>query len=225
MRSALIVSPHLDDAVLSCGQFLAGRPDVIVATVFAGIPEDTITTAYDRKCGFELSHEAMATRRREDEVAVMLLGGQHVHLPHLDDQYQLYDSRGGEPPENQVATVAKSLRNVVRKFRPEFIVGPVGIQHPDHEVVRDAVLTLDEDVPLYLYEELPYRVNTPELVAPVLAGIHERTGRTLELTFIGDGPLDRKLQALWCYRTQMHLPEFANPALFTVPERFWHVAS
>ena len=31
MDPALIVSPHLDDAVLSCGQFLAGRPVVIVA--------------------------------------------------------------------------------------------------------------------------------------------------------------------------------------------------
>lgn len=225
MRPVLIVSPHLDDAVLSCGQFLAGRRDVVVATVFAGSPEETVATGYDRKCGFDHSHEAMATRRREDEVAVMLLNGQHVHLPFLDDQYQLIDSRGGESPGDQVTAIACSLRRIIRKFRPEFIVGPVGLQHPDHEVTREAVLTLDRDVPLYLYEELPYRVNSPELVGPTLQQIHESTGRVLELTFIGDGPLDRKLQAVWCYRTQMQLPEFANPALFTVPERFWHVAA
>jgi len=34
----LVVSPHLDDAVLSCGRLLAGRPGSVVATVFAGVP-------------------------------------------------------------------------------------------------------------------------------------------------------------------------------------------
>ena len=35
MRAILAISSHLDDCVLSMGQFLAGRPDVTVATVFA----------------------------------------------------------------------------------------------------------------------------------------------------------------------------------------------
>lgn len=34
----LVVSPHLDDAVLSCGCWLASRPGAAVVTVFAGRP-------------------------------------------------------------------------------------------------------------------------------------------------------------------------------------------
>jgi hypothetical protein len=53
MRAALVISPHLDDAILSAGQFLVGRPHVTVATVFAGTPPTTdVLTSYDRSCGF-----------------------------------------------------------------------------------------------------------------------------------------------------------------------------
>jgi hypothetical protein len=31
VRAVLVASAHLDDAVLSCGQFLGGRPGVTVA--------------------------------------------------------------------------------------------------------------------------------------------------------------------------------------------------
>ena len=36
MKPVLVVSPHLDDAVYSAGQFLAGRPGAVVVTMFAG---------------------------------------------------------------------------------------------------------------------------------------------------------------------------------------------
>jgi LmbE family N-acetylglucosaminyl deacetylase len=35
----VILSPHLDDAVWSCFSLLAREQDVVVATVFAGIPD------------------------------------------------------------------------------------------------------------------------------------------------------------------------------------------
>jgi hypothetical protein len=35
----VVLSPHLDDAVLSVGRFLAANPGTVVITVFAGIPD------------------------------------------------------------------------------------------------------------------------------------------------------------------------------------------
>lgn len=32
-----------------------------------------------------------------------------------------------------------------------------------------------------------------------------------------------KMDALWCYRSQLHLPEFANRHELLVAERFWRV--
>ena len=52
----VVLSPHLDDAVLSVGRFLAASPGTVVITVFAGIPGGLGLTRYDRSCGF-------ATRR------------------------------------------------------------------------------------------------------------------------------------------------------------------
>jgi hypothetical protein len=46
----------------------------------------------------------------------------------------------------------------------------------------------------------------------------------LELGFIGTGSIDKKMDALWCYRSQMGLPEFANRHELLVGERFWHVS-
>jgi hypothetical protein len=38
--SAVILSPHLDDAVLSCWHLLTGPGEVEVINVFAGVPAD-----------------------------------------------------------------------------------------------------------------------------------------------------------------------------------------
>ncbi len=38
LARVVVVSPHLDDAVLGCGQLLAAWPGATVVTVFAGKP-------------------------------------------------------------------------------------------------------------------------------------------------------------------------------------------
>ena len=65
MQPALIVSPHLDDAVLSVGQVMAGRPDMTVATVFSGVPRRCgpgDLTTYDRDCGFTSAAKAISVK-------------------------------------------------------------------------------------------------------------------------------------------------------------------
>ena len=57
-----IVSPHLDDAVLGCGRFMAAHPGVTVVTVFAGNPP-----AYpDVRCGYWDVQSGLRARRRRD---------------------------------------------------------------------------------------------------------------------------------------------------------------
>jgi LmbE family N-acetylglucosaminyl deacetylase len=209
---ALVVSPHLDDAVLSAGQFLAGAPGAVVVTMLAGAPDPPVTTPWDLKSGFETSQEAIAARRAEDAAALALLKATPVHLDFLDGQYAPVDS----------AAMAETLTELVAQHRPAFVVGPLGVHHCDHESVRDAVLAAELDVPLWLYEDLPYRVYTPEAAAAVVETIRRR-GYAMELGFIGSGPAASKTLALWCYRSQMRHPEFDNIHSMLVPERFWRV--
>lgn len=215
MRVILAVSSHLDDAILSVGQFLGGRPDCVVATVFTATPPNsTVLTSYDLSCGFKSAEEAMANRRREDIEALSVLGATHRHLDFLDSQYGF---------KLDTAELVKQIRHLIEELDPEFVVIPLGISHPDHEAVRDAVLeaTGDTDAspPVWAYEDLPARVLWPEVVHRVVHNLGKR-GISLDLGFVGTGPEAAKLNALWCYRSQMGLPEFENRHCLLVAERF-----
>jgi LmbE family N-acetylglucosaminyl deacetylase len=215
MRAALVASPHLDDAVLSAGQLLAGRPDMIVVTVFAGQPRaKNVLTTYDRTCGFGSSREAVLARQAEDREALAILGANPVHLKFVDHQY-------GQPMDQE--QIAQAIRAKVELYEPEFVAGPLGLGHPDHELVREAVLdaVLDSDTPLWLYEDTPTRITSPELVPRALQAVSARQAM-VELGFVGDGSLEKKAAALWSYRTQ--LPLFPNYHTLLCPERFWKVS-
>jgi LmbE family N-acetylglucosaminyl deacetylase len=216
MRAVLIISPHFDDAILSAGQFIAGRPDCVVATVLAGTPPTkSVLTNYDAVTGFKSATEAMDARRAEDLEAMSVLQAKARHLDSVDSQYGCRF----EPEE-----VIAQLRELIDELDPEFIVGPLGLVHPDHEAVRDALLeAVKASEALWLYEDLPARVQHPESVHKAVGNLAKR-GISLELGFIGTGAVARKMDALWSYRSQMGLPEFANRHELLVSERFWRVS-
>ena len=84
----LVISPHLDDAVLSCGALLAAHRGAVVATVFAGVPRDPRQrTEWDARSGFADAAEALAARRAEDAAALAELGAAPRWLDFRDDQY------------------------------------------------------------------------------------------------------------------------------------------
>jgi LmbE family N-acetylglucosaminyl deacetylase len=216
MRIILAVSSHLDDAVLSAGQFIGGRPDAVVATVFAGTPDThTVLTSYDVSCGFKTAQEAMESRRQEDIEALSVLGATHRHLDFLDSQYGF---------KLGTAELVKQLKTLIKELDPEFVLANLGCAHPDHIAVRKAVLeaTRDSTVPVWLYEDLPARVLWPESVTEALDALH-KDGYSTDLGFIGTGSAALKMNALWAYRSQLLLPEFENRHCLLVPERFWEV--
>src|SRR3972149_1310758 len=94
MALRVYLSPHLDDAVFSCGGLIArqssGGDDVQVVTIFAGDPPvgELPPFAYElhRRWGGEGS--PMGLRRAEDHVACGRLGASVVHLPIPDAIYR-----------------------------------------------------------------------------------------------------------------------------------------
>ena len=211
MKPVLVVSPHLDDAVFSAGQFLAGRPGSFVVTMLAGAPDPPQKAEWDTEwCGFATSQEALEARRAEDRAALAVVKAIPVQLDYLDGQYGRADD---------VSDLANALAEQVEHHRPEFVVGPLGVHHPDHVRVRNAVLSADLPVPVWLYADLPYSVNRPEEATAALEAIQIR-GYALEQGMIGDGPLACKSAALMCYPSQMR---HYDTETLLVPERFWRV--
>jgi len=174
--AVLIVSPHLDDAVLSCFALLTGPAPADVLTVFAGAPAPPRVAWSERAMGFADSDATMAARRAEDARALDGLARATYTMDLLDEDYidlprppgEAYAVRKrvsawvGENPGGRVAVPACAGRVRGRiGARLERLLGERGkvTQHPDHVFVRDALVELvgDGDLDeLLLYEELPY---------------------------------------------------------------------
>lgn len=212
MNKLLVISPHFDDAVLSVGQFMAERPDCEVITVFGGYPKhsEKVVTAYDTKCGFKNAQDAVSERRRENNEATALLNATAIDLDFPDGQY------GEEVTTEQITG---TLQNFVDGQEYEGIFAPLGLGHPDHIKVASAVLALDTELPIILWEDLPIRVTEPELVPQRLEelGLKYNPSRTiLNRVHIAD-----KIRALMCYTSQMGTG-ILDPYLMYVPERFYN---
>lgn len=205
----VIVSPHLDDAVLSLGQFMALGPTTVV-TVFAGATDGL--SDYDESCGFISSREAMTARRAEDLTACSILAATPTHLDFLDQQYK-------QPTADE--DIVAVLKRFIRPDRAIF--APLGIGHPDHVQVARCVREAAGDHHLFVYEELPYRVLWPEQAHDALAKIRAEGFDIAEVPHpFKHGPREKKASAVAAYASQF--PDGATDPCLLVPERCWRIA-
>jgi LmbE family N-acetylglucosaminyl deacetylase len=145
-----VLSPHLDDAVLSCWHILEGLEDAVVVNVFtASPPPGTAVPKWDRLTGARDPVERMDERRAEDRRALERVGCDAIHLDLLDVQYR----EDAQPTEGLADRLAGLLE-------PGTIHAPAALGgHPDHVAVRDAALELSaRGWPLVLYADLPHGI-------------------------------------------------------------------
>ena len=184
--SAVVVSPHLDDAVLSCWSLLgeptaASTGTVTVVSVCAGVPRAGMLGAWDVRGGAACSRERMLERRAEEQAALSTTAARLVLLDLLDAQYEA----SGED-------VAGALGPELEAARWVFVPAGIGA-HPDHLRVRAAVLALRPDA--ILYADIPYALQ--DGWEPPLPG-YEPEERLLDRASFA-----AKLEALACYATQI----------------------
>lgn len=204
----LVVSPHLDDAVLSVGAYLASAPGPVL-TVFDGEPSGVRLTDYDASLGFASSYEAWRARLAENEAALCRLGCDHDGLGLRDRQYG-----GGRPSPARLAAKIATARVDAGM---DGVLGPLGIQHPDHLLAAAACLHLaGYGTPTWLYEDLPYRVVWPELAQERLADVRCRWETVPDA--LGPPQHEAKAEAVRCYASQ-RLDEHCC----LVPERIWRL--
>jgi hypothetical protein len=148
-QDTVILSPHFDDAVLSCWHVLVGAGDVLVVNVFAGEPAAGTLGWWDELTGASDSAAAVRTRIEEDRQALALVGRSAVNLPFLDSQYREFD----QAPEE----IVQALREVVATGSRIYAPASLGGHHRDHTAVRGAALALHaEGAHVALYADLPH---------------------------------------------------------------------
>jgi LmbE family N-acetylglucosaminyl deacetylase len=171
MSPVVVLSPHLDDAIMSIGgtMHLLGRLGVAmrVVTLFAGDPERVTAPSYwDLHRGTKTAGEAFRERRAEDRAASEALGVEPVWLPFIDDSYL-----ARRDPAEIWAAVAPHLADAAAVLAPG---SPLA--HGDHRYTTAlAVDRLGSTVPMLFYAEQPYS-SRPRYVAGYLRG---RTPPTL----------------------------------------------
>jgi len=144
----VVLSPHLDDAVLSCWHLLGGGRDVSVVNVFTGSPDSPGDYWWDQLTGATDSVVRMRERIDEDRQALSLAGLRPVNLGFLDHQYR----PDGEP----TAAVVERLRAQIPAGATVYAPAALS-EHPDHMIVRSAALELaGEGFDVRLYADLPH---------------------------------------------------------------------
>lgn len=212
----LVISPHFDDAVFSCGEFISQWPGTTVLTVCGGkLPRQDVLTAYDEKCGFTSSYEAMVQRAHENTRALETLGAQGMDMQFLDEQYRHVPL--------DVSRLRSGLWEVMRNAHRLII--PLGLLHSDHIVVADICLELCREgiQEFFVYEDLPYRVVDPLPVPERLNRLeHMRLKRPH--TDIWENTMEIKERAIRCYTSQLGVGDI-NIHNLLVPERYWRVVN
>ena len=133
MRVA-VLSPHFDDAVLSCWHVLSAPGPVAVVNVFAAAPPDGCPLGWwDQRTGATDSTVRAREREREDEAALALTGRRPTNLDLLEAQYRR------EPAS--VDVVAERIAREVHGCDVLYAPAVLGA-HDDHVLVRDAALRL-----------------------------------------------------------------------------------
>ncbi|MDR5857410.1 PIG-L family deacetylase [Caballeronia sp. LZ062] len=222
----LLISPHLDDAVLGCGASLAGAPDVLVCTVFTGCPAADAHTDWDAQCGFADARQAMAARIEEDNRALALLGATPQHLGFLDSQYIPFAHDADKPTRS---ALTQAFLDVIAKYRPNVLMIPLGLFHSDHALVHEAACDAwlhHRDLPCVAYEEALYRCKRA-LLQQRLADLLERGIDATPLNPRPPEPAEAqrreamKRDAVNAYPSQLKAFGPDGYGDVYLPERFW----
>ncbi|WP_420640734.1 PIG-L deacetylase family protein [Candidatus Leptofilum sp.] len=211
----IYLSPHLDDAALSCGGRIyletAVSHPVLIVTPMAGSPALGVQLsdfAQELHQRWELPQAAVRTRRAEDVAACQILGADFVHWDVPDCVYRT-DPATGEPCystwESIITTQHPADDAVIAQLAKQFaqlppadeVVVPLTAgQHVDHRLVRQAAELAFGVEQLLYYEDYPYAANAGAVTA-VLHPTMQSTQIMLPETAVA-----AKIDAIWAYASQ-----------------------
>ncbi len=216
MDRIIYLSPHLDDAVLSCGaiiwnQIHSDRAAVEIWTIFSGDPPPGRLFPFARllHLRWKTGAEGPAARRVEDNTACRTLGCAPVHLNLPDCIYRSIPGtnqprirknddlfRFNPAKDNPLI---EELTQVINAALPEksILVVPLGVGgHIDHLITRAAAESLD--MPLRYFADFPYSGDHPEDIERIT----DRSLKSIQYPLSG-AALQAWQTAIMAYRSQI----------------------
>lgn len=215
MRQIFVLSPHLDDAVFSCGGTIAtstrrGRRVTVVTTFAGDAPPAPSLLARRLHRSWGLRRDVVARRRDEDRTALRFLGAELAHWDLPEAIYRV-DPRTGEPryrelsdlfelPHPQDAEVLQQLVGRISGLSSEAaLVVPLAVGgHVDHQLVRQAAERVRDGTRIY-FEDYPYSARPRS----VERAIGDRSDWRTLVTNLDEAARHAKYAAAVSYRSQI----------------------
>ncbi|MBC7869521.1 MAG: PIG-L family deacetylase [Chitinophagaceae bacterium] len=221
----VFLSPHLDDAVLSCGgtiHHLTQRGEsVTILTLMAGDPPNPLPDTpivRDLHQRWAIGESPVAARRQEDTLSAAVVGATAKHREYADSVYRTHLALPLYPSEQSIFgeinpedSTTKYLTIESTLFRFVFLgvttlYAPLGVgHHVDHQIVRDWSLEIRQHTPgleIKFYEEYPYTRNH-EAIQNALMLMKPRLKLKPETQPLSESDMSAKINAIACYKSQI----------------------
>ncbi len=221
MHTHLFLSPHLDDAVLSCGDYivklLQDGEKVKVVTIFTGYPvEGELSDAakkFHEECG--CGNEPIKYRCAEDAAAMNYIGCEYSHLGLYECLYRKDDS--GKNIYSDLEDIyhldfdaerayIQQTRNLLLQELEnyDYIYAPLGIgNHADHLLVHSIIEDIKKikEMKVFYYQDFPYVINSC-INNITIDSAHPYCKRIFELS---EKDILTKLAAIRLYNSQIKI--------------------
>lgn len=224
----IYLSPHLDDAVLSCGGAIhrhaaAGDPVVVITFLTGEAAAHGVAGALPPFALLQHDYwgdppRPMALRRAEDVAALTLLKAEWYHAGYLDAVYRADDTgrwlytdletltgavQPGDPLASAQADLTAQVLGFARHAAEPVIYAPLGVgRHVDHQIVHAAARQLaGRGCRVAFYEDYPY-AGRPGASEAALAAAGAEAWR-LEVIPLDPADVTAKVKAVDYYRSQL----------------------
>jgi len=228
MTKHIYLSPHLDDAVLSCGGAIhrhatAGDPVLVITFLTGEAAAHSVAGALPPFALLQHHYWGdppypMALRRAEDVAALTLLKADWYHVGYLDAVYRA-DASGrwlytdletligpvqpGDPLASAQADLITQVLGFTRHATDVVIYAPLAVGwHVDHQIVHAMARQLvSRGCRVAFYEDYPYADRLGATEATLVAA--GATDWRLEVIPLDAADLTAKVKAVDYYRSQL----------------------
>jgi LmbE family N-acetylglucosaminyl deacetylase len=217
----LFLSPHMDDAVLSCGGLIyqltqAGEAVTVISVMAGDVPPDVAISPFieEHFRRWKLWPDPVSGRKTEDTHAVRSLGAD-LRFGDIPDALYRTDGQGVPLCPDLVTLfgdinprdpVLEQMHKITDWLDPAATVyAPLGAgHHVDHQLVRNAVihwLPTQPEVAVFFYEEYPYSAEGTDAIQAARHALGEPTVSVVH--YVSDLALAAKIRAIACYQSQI----------------------
>lgn len=181
----IYLSPHFDDAALSCGgliweQVQSGNP-VEMWTICAGAPPGNKLSPFAEELHqrWQVGHDAVNIRRREDKKSCQILGAKYRHFDIPDAIYRIHPKTNEFlyfTGETIMGDLARSEQPLLRRLtlqiaehlpQDSILISPLSLgHHVDHQLTRK--IAEMQKVAIAYYADYPYVIENKSSLPTLL---------------------------------------------------------